>query len=200
MLKLIVIGCFWTGTAIAFLRPTPRLRRAWCAMFLVMLVGSGLTTTVIWPFFPWNLWDRIEPDSLDYHELWIVDASGVEWLYDARAVPPVLPTVVHIQFGKMIFEQPSHARPLADWLLARARQLQADPSTIRPTWWIVNPGLLPVGPAARETLFGWSTAAGAGPDTPVELVVRKRRAFFSPDPSEERTETLGERRLPWTGL
>jgi len=199
MIRLGVIAIFWAVTAAACLRPTPRMRSLFLATFFSLLIPCGLSHRPLWPFFPWDMWDDVEPPFMDWREISLVDATSREWRYDFAAVPPACPAIIERKCGMILLEPDDRAPQLAAWLLHRARRLRDSPADIRPRWWSTDLGFLPVGPAARESCRGWSADASLRPAEFVELVVRKKRVHFSTRSAAAREEMLEERRFRWTG-
>ena len=175
------------------------MRRAFLAVFFGFMTTAGLSQEVYWPFYSWDMWDRLEPASIEKHDLVLVDAAGKEWRYDVSAVPPTSPAFFKETCGRILLEQPDKADSLATWLLTRARKLRDDPVGFRPRWWATDFGFLPVGPAARESCAGWSREMSEWPAEFVEVIVRRHRIVFSTRDARMRREPLEEKRFPWTG-
>jgi hypothetical protein len=199
VIKIGLISLFWVFTAVACLRPTPRMRVLFLAAFFGLLIPCGLSHRTAWPFFPWDMWCHVTPPALEWSEISLVDAVNREWRYDFAAVPPACPTIIERRCGTILLEQPDRAPLLAEWLLERAGKLRESPAAIEPRWWCTEPGLLPVGPAARESCAGWASDPASHPAEFVALVVRKKRVHFSTRSAAARQETVSEKRFPCTG-
>ena len=193
--KLTLIAVFWIVTAAAVLRPTRSMRAAFLVTFFALLTSVGLAKSVVWPFYAWDMWHLVQPEQFDNSLIALVDANGKEWRYDVSAVPPTSPSILEEAFGSMLLGHGGRADTLAHWLLRRANVLRDATADIRPRWWSTQFGFLPVGPTARESLAGWSTAKGPRPAEFVELVVRRRRVRFSTPYAPIRMSTTDERRF-----
>lgn len=200
MIRLGVIAIFWVITAVACCRPTPRMRSMFLSTFFSLLISCGLSHSPLWPFFPWDMWDDVEPAFMDWREVSLVDATSREWRYDFSAIPPACPAIIERKCGMILLDSDDRATSLAAWLLRRARTLRDSPMDIRPQWWSTDLGFLPVGPAARESCRGWSSDTSSWPSEFVEIVVRRKRVHFSTRFVAAREETLEEKRFQWNGL
>ena len=199
ILKSLIIVSFWVFTGVAFLRPNPRIRMAFLVVFFGLMIPIGLSHRILWPFYCWDMWDRVEPPSVDYPEIWLIDTEGNEWRYDFSAVPPATSAGFEKNCGSTILERADLAPGLAKWLLVRARALQSNPREIHPQWWSPALSFLPVGPASRESCAGWSLRRDQRPTEFVGLRVRRQRIHFSTLDRSVQIETLEERTFPWTG-
>ncbi len=199
MTKLFIISIFWIVVAAATLRPSSRLRTLFLASFFGLLIPCGLSHQSIWPFFAWDMWCRLVPPAVECFEISLVDADSREWRYDFSAVPPACPAIIEQKCGAILLGQPDKAPCVAEWLLRRAHELRDSPAGIEPRWWCTDLGLLPVGPASRESCSGWASEPSSRPAEFVALVVRKKRARFSTRSDDAGFDVIAETRFPWTG-
>jgi hypothetical protein len=156
-----------TCTTLAARKPSPQV---YLVFFFGLLLWSGLSGRILWPFHPWGLWGVIQPTEKVYYELEVADARGNRLRYDQNAARPILPTQLH-QLGEVFIESQSAPRreQLGRFLLSRAnayrekRLSDGDFST-----WAKFPG--------REFGTTWtqSDLAACGPFT--HIVASKRHA------------------------
>lgn len=199
MVKFAVIAAFWAIAVVACLRPTSQTQRVFLASFFGLMVPCGLSHGSAWPFFAWDMWAFVSPSHVDWSEILLVDSADQEWRYDFSAVPPASPTIIEGKCSGILMEHGEKASQVAQWLLRRARLLREAPTQINPRWWTTDLGFLPVGPASRESCAGWASDPTAKPAEFVELVVKKRRLYFSTPAAPARQEIIAEKRFPWIG-
>jgi len=199
MTKLLVASIFWIVVATATLRPSSRVRALFLTSFFGLLIACGFSHQSVWPFFAWDMWCHVVPPAVECFEISLVDADSREWRYDFSAVPPACPAIIEPKCGAILLGQPDKAPFVAEWLLRRARKLRESPAGIEPRWWCTDLGLLPVGPASRESCRGWASEPSSRPAEFVALVVRKKRVRFSTDSADAAFEVIAETRFPWTG-
>lgn len=197
MLKLVMIASFWVIVAFTTLRSTPRMRSLFLAAFFGLMIPCGLSHQKVWPFFAWDMWCYVEPPTIEFLEISLIDSDSREWRYDFSAVPPASPAIIEQRCGKILLAQADKGPLIAEWLLQRARTLRVSPEEIQPNWWSKELGFLPVGPAARESCSGWASDPLSRPAEFVALVVRKKRVRFSTRSNDAHAEIIAEKRFPW---
>jgi hypothetical protein len=122
---ILVLFLTITCTALAGRGPS---RRIYLAFFFGLLLWSGFSKRVLWPFHPWGLWGAIQPTEKIYYEIEVADARGTRLRYDQNAAPPILPTQLH-ELGKILIEPGKNGQrrdQLARFLLDRANAFRVE--------------------------------------------------------------------------
>lgn len=184
---------FWLATLVAFVLARRRIARtAYLGFFLFALILPGLAGghLWLWPFYTWHLWGGIQPRQAEYYELYVVDGSGQRFLYDRKAIPPILDTQMHDLARRLLQLPPGEsADELTTFLLQKANArrsllLAGDPRPPFPAF------------PSRQLSRGWDAEllAHAGPFD--RVLARRMFCTFSPDARQVDVVLVEERLFP----
>lgn len=207
---------FAVATAVALAWPrSVVLRRLYLVGFFAALLVPGLLggRYWLWPFQTWHLWGGLQPREGTFEELLLADAAGTIYLYDRRAVAPLLDTQVHWLArhllvaptppsaaspilpadsalpGEAAAEADRRARELAHFLLARANWLR---TALRAGERLPPMLAFP----AREHGRQWSPQEVAGAQPFVRVIARRVHFRFADARQAATTTVLVERSFP----
>lgn len=135
LLELLVVVGFFVGTGVAFvLRSNDLVRRTFLALFLLGLVVAGTTGYDVEPFVTIEEFSSTSSETRTSYEIRVVDASGREVAYDARAAPPMLDYLLQRQARRLVTGYTvDERRAVAAHLLDEAREYRSAVESRSPT-------------------------------------------------------------------
>lgn len=126
LLKQVAFVGFFLLFGLAVYLNTTRSRQAALVILLASMLVAGLVGVTVWPFASWHLFTRSVDDTEVFYEFRVVDASGQEFKYDARAAKPALATPIRRYAKQLVVTATSgQRRTLSCYLLAEAEDYQA---------------------------------------------------------------------------
>ena len=184
---------FWlvTGAAV-ILAERPGVRRGYLVLFLVAMGVPGVAGHAywLWPLQTWHLWGGVLPKQAEFFDLHVEDARGRRLLYDSRAVPPLLPTQVHLLAGTLLRDpSAAHRQELAAFLLERANAQRLQVLAGRGA-----PARLAC--PTREFGYTWTAAQLAPTDPFVRVVARHAVVTYADGGRRPAVGTVREVALP----